>query len=429
MYIRKREESIEQLSEMLNKEKLRKLIMQGYSDISLSVMADFKNQYASDMADSKFFPLTVNKLTEAYANDRISIDDLFRVMEYSKFTVKNEPYVDSFLNSIDNGVYHETAAKIFAAVNYENCTYSEALGFVKSGAFYPTEYASLSVTDKVAEQLSGMGVKLRGCEGYKEPLIKSFHDTLINGFSSVGNDGFAFNQRFLNNCYDIAYLKEAIDNGDAVFVQDKSLAVQVHEMMKLPDWEKFRDEVRYVMENDMDKLTGDKLAELRTDYIKEKYSAVLFKKVKGEYDSFMEEMRSGSVENAIQNAYGIVAKGKITMYCEEYTPDLIQRPYNVSKLMLFIIEHSPKEKRLVYAQNMSKDPDVWKDSDEIRDYHKQIKNSFEETFRSSISKGVETGAEIGEALFGTPGRIIGGAIGGLVGAVGGFFSGFLGGWF
>lgn len=297
MYIRKREESIEQLSEMLTKEKLRKLITQGYSDISLSVMADFKNQYASDMADSKFFPLTVNKLTEVYANDRISIDDLFRVMEYSKFTVKNEPYVDSFLNSIDGGIYHETAVKIFAAVNYENCTYSEALCFVKSGAFYPTEYASLSVTDKVAEQLSGMGVQLRGCEGF-------------------------------NNCYDIAYLKEAIDNGDAVFVQDKSLAVQVHEMMKLPDWERFRDEVRYVMGKDIDKLTGDKLAELRTDYIKEKYSAVLFKKVKGEYDSFMEEMRSGSVENAIQNAYGIVAKGKITMYCEEYTPDLTEQQYN-----------------------------------------------------------------------------------------------------
>ena len=35
----------------------------------------------------------------------------------------------------------------------------------------------------------------------KEPLIKSFHDTLSNGFSSVGNDGFAFNQRFLKSFF------------------------------------------------------------------------------------------------------------------------------------------------------------------------------------------------------------------------------------
>ncbi len=33
----------------------------------------------------------------------------------------------------------------------------------------------------------------------KEPLIKSFLDTLSDGFSSVGNDGCAFNQHFLNS--------------------------------------------------------------------------------------------------------------------------------------------------------------------------------------------------------------------------------------
>ncbi len=37
-----------------------------------------------------------------------------------------------------------------------------------------------------------------GFANLKEPLIKSFLDTLSYGFSSVGNDGFAFNQRFLN---------------------------------------------------------------------------------------------------------------------------------------------------------------------------------------------------------------------------------------
>ncbi len=31
----------------------------------------------------------------------------------------------------------------------------------------------------------------------KEPLIKSFLNTLSDGFSSVGNDACGFNQRFL----------------------------------------------------------------------------------------------------------------------------------------------------------------------------------------------------------------------------------------
>ena len=35
-------------------------------------------------------------------------------------------------------------------------------------------------------------------EGINEALIKSFLDAFSDGFSSVGNDGFAVNQRFLN---------------------------------------------------------------------------------------------------------------------------------------------------------------------------------------------------------------------------------------
>ena len=42
MNIRKREESLEQLSQMLKQEQMKKLITQGYSDVSLSVIADFK---------------------------------------------------------------------------------------------------------------------------------------------------------------------------------------------------------------------------------------------------------------------------------------------------------------------------------------------------------------------------------------------------
>ena len=33
----------------------------------------------------------------------------------------------------------------------------------------------------------------------KEPLIKSLHNALSDGFSSVGSDAYGFNQCFLNN--------------------------------------------------------------------------------------------------------------------------------------------------------------------------------------------------------------------------------------
>ena len=56
----------------------------------------------------------------------------------------------------------------------------------------------LKISERIAEGLGGCGRYAfeKHC-GNMEPLIKSFHDALSNGFSSVGNDGFAFDQRFL----------------------------------------------------------------------------------------------------------------------------------------------------------------------------------------------------------------------------------------
>ncbi|MGN1137381.1 MAG: GTPase family protein [Oscillospiraceae bacterium] len=95
-----------------------------------------------------------------------------------------------------------------------------------------------------------------------------------------------------------------------------------------------------------------------------------------------------------------------------------QKPYNLSKLLYFIIQHTPKEKRLVYATNMSKEPDVWKSDDELQDYREEIRHSFMEAFVDSISEGADYGEQIGEALFGTSGAFLGKFVGGVVGGVG-----------
>ena len=298
MYMRNREESIEQLSEMLRPEQLRKVITQGYSDVSLSAMADFRSNYAQMLASSKYSPETMNKLIEAYTDNKITSDELLRIADYSEVNTRNELYIDAFLESIDKGVYHETAAKTFLAVNYEKCSYSEALEYVKSGAFYPTDYASLSVTDKVAEQLHDMGVSLRACEGF-------------------------------NYCYDVVDFKSVLENGAAIFVSDKDLAVKVNEMMKLPDWEQFRDEVRYIMGQNIGELTGEKLSELRFDYITENYSVALYEKVKAEYDSFIADIKKESSDVIVESAYEIVIKDEITNYCQEHTPKLTEQQYEV----------------------------------------------------------------------------------------------------
>lgn len=297
IYIRNREESLEQLSQMLKPEQMKKLITQEYTDTALSVMADFKKEYAESLASSSFSAKTINKLTEAYAQDKLSAEDLLMSVKYTAYTKTNEPYVNDFLNSVDEGVFHETAAKTFAAVNYEDCSYAEAIGLVKSGAFEPTDYASLSVTKETAIELEDMEVSLRGCHGF-------------------------------NGCYDITDVSEALEKGNAVFVSEKYLAVMVNDMRKLPDWEQFKDSVKYIMGRDINELTGSKLADLHTDYVRENNSIALYDKVKSEYDSFIDNMKKEPAENIIGSAYEIVKKEDITLYCQEYTPELTDKQYS-----------------------------------------------------------------------------------------------------
>ena len=53
-------------------------------------------------------------------------------------------------------------------------------------------------------------------------------------------------------------------------------------------------------------------------------------------------------------------------------------PYNLAKLLYYIIEHTPKEKRLVYAENMNTDRRMWKDNDDYKNYRKSILAQFGE---------------------------------------------------
>ena len=299
MEIKTRDESIANLSEKLSKEQLHKAVTQGYSDVSLSEISRFKGEYAAMFFDSKYSANTINKLINAYAGGKIDTYDLIRTVKYTEDNNKNEPYVDDFLDSIDNGFYHKSATKTFSAVLYENCSYKEAAEYVKSGAFYPTEYASLSVTNDVAKQLDEIGVPLRACEGF-------------------------------NYCYDIDCadrLKGALERGAAIFVQDKELAVKVCEYMKLPDWGKFKEFIEMKVCGKKSDLLGDSLSEFRDEYIHKNRDVQLYNKVKSEYDEFIDDMKKHPAEIIIESAYEIVSKENIVMYCEEYPISLTDKQF------------------------------------------------------------------------------------------------------
>ena len=100
------------------------------------------------------------------------------------------------------------------------------------------------------------------------------------------------------------------------------------------------------------------------------------------------------------------------------------RPYNLSKLLYYIVKATPANKRVVYVDNINSDESMWKDDDELLDYGKETRQSVFDSIVEGASEGADVGERIG-GIFGTAGekvgRIIGGAIGAVVGFLGGIF--------
>ncbi|MCF0224556.1 MAG: 50S ribosome-binding GTPase [Fibrobacter sp.] len=108
--------------------------------------------------------------------------------------------------------------------------------------------------------------------------------------------------------------------------------------------------------------------------------------------------------------------------------ELQGRPYNLSKLLYYIISCTPREKRAIYADNINRDSEMWQDDDELKDYRKGILDSIVD----SVSEGASVGGELGETIggiFGSKGRAVGKAVGTVAGAVVGAVKGFFGGIF
>ena len=158
-----------------------------------------------------------------------------------------------------------------------------------------------------------------------------------------------------------------------------------------------------------------------------------------------------SVKKRIKEATGIEVEP--IYYSAGYKEEgyMQQRPYNLSKLLYYILQYTPAEKRVIYAQNLNQEEVMWKSNDKLKNYRKGILESIfgatigvltkgvanvvngvvnvVEGAADGISEGSSTGSDIGGALGGifggigetigsTLGSVVGGVVGGTVGAIG-----------
>lgn len=131
--------------------------------------------------------------------------------------------------------------------------------------------------------------------------------------------------------------------------------------------------------------------------------------------------KADSVQNRVKEATGLSIRP--IYYCAGYKEDGGEqhKPYNLTKLLYYIIKAVPKDKRLALADNIKDEEDNWLHDDKEDNYKAGIKRSFGETVWDCITDGAEDGAEIGGNILGIPGKIVGTAVGAAVGAVKGIF--------
>ncbi len=128
-----------------------------------------------------------------------------------------------------------------------------------------------------------------------------------------------------------------------------------------------------------------------------------------------------SIKNRIESVTGVETRP--IFYCAGYTDENGDqcKPYNLTKLLYYIVKSVPAEKRLSLADNINDDEDNWLYDDEEEDYKGEVKKSFFQSVRLYIKQTAEKASDIGYDILGIPGDYIGRFIGTQWGLVKGFF--------
>lgn len=139
---------------------------------------------------------------------------------------------------------------------------------------------------------------------------------------------------------------------------------------------------------------------------------------------FLEE-KVRSVKNRIYEGTGVSVEPIYYSAGYKEEGEVQNRPYNLSKLLYYIVKATPANKRVVYVDNINSDESMWKDDDELLDYGKETRQSVFDSIVEGASEGADVGERIGD-IFGTAGKKVGRIIGGAIGAVVGFLGGIFG---
>lgn len=130
---------------------------------------------------------------------------------------------------------------------------------------------------------------------------------------------------------------------------------------------------------------------------------------------FLEE-KTASIQTRIKEDSGLDVEP--VYYCagyEEESGDVV-RPYNLSKLLYYILSALPTEKRVAVFGGINTDSEQYEYNDDGMDYNEGVKESLY-GMADYVAEGINSGAETGFLILGVPGAVVGSVVGALIGGV------------
>lgn len=110
-------------------------------------------------------------------------------------------------------------------------------------------------------------------------------------------------------------------------------------------------------------------------------------------------------------------------YCAGYQEDSgdLVRPYNLSKLLYYILNALPAEKRVAVLGGINTDVAQYEHNDNDMDYNEGVMASVD-SMADYVADGINDGAVKGFCILGAPGALVGSVVGAFVGGIKGILN-------
>lgn len=107
---------------------------------------------------------------------------------------------------------------------------------------------------------------------------------------------------------------------------------------------------------------------------------------------FLDE-KVNSTKSRIKEATGVDVD--VIYYSAGFSDgDTQEQPYNLSKLLAFILRHTKSTKRVVIATQLNQDAKMWEKSDNLNDYQKEVDDSIWNSLKEVVSEGMNFAKEV-----------------------------------